>query len=419
MKRLLALSAVAAVAVIAMSSFAASASAKTVVCGAEGATCPTGQVKPAGTFLTSGVSSSVSGTSIALGPNLLSGLRCTSLLMDTKLNEAAGNPLMASGENYLSAGTCSIVNQTHSVCSKASMGNAPEAIEPTGSGNGVIKMGTTAQPLVLSYECEEAPAKTWACAYRGTAVPLEIVPWAEPESKRATVKEAVMTLAENGSGNCAATAKLRISADYVSGYWISSAPPLTVVCGVGGGTCPTGQDMPAGTYLTSGVSSSVEGTSLSLGLGTGIYCTGLLMDTKSNEAAGSPLTASGENYLSAGTCQNLFHPKAVCSKASMGNTPETIEPTGSGNGVIKMGTRYQPLVISYECEESPTKRWACAYEGVAVPLQIHPWSEAKSAGATVKESLMTLTENGSGNCSTTAKLNIAADYVSNYSINTQ
>lgn len=218
MKRIITL-AIATAAVAAMAIAATSASAATVLCNTQVATCSApAKIAPVGSEIGGGVSTAAPETSFSLKEGILKTINCGSVSIAAKTTAEFGLPLSAEGDNYITPANCAMAGAKIEQCTSVTMNNPPETIESTGSGTGVIRMGTAAQPLTISFNCYTPATGTMVeCSYAASSVPLEV----NHGEGTLAIKEATMTKTA-GSSFCAVAPKLKVAGLVSSWVYIST-----------------------------------------------------------------------------------------------------------------------------------------------------------------------------------------------------
>jgi hypothetical protein len=380
----------------------ASASAHTVLCAEHVTTCPANKIEPAGTYFNAGTAPGY-GTEMVLRPSfILGGISCEYGLISTRTTSSGGNPLGATVTGSTSASGCGFTSSggKGKKCNQFSFGSAEGSLEPTGGGDGVIRMGSEASPLLISFECFNFEEQI-ACTYKLTGAPLTYNNAAEPQY---SAKEATATLVSQTKGStswpCNKTGAftLKLKSDGGANKGISQYSE-TVICSEIVTTCPSNKIEPSGTYFNAGVAPGIGEFTMRPGgfLISPITCKYALLASRSAAAGGNPLSSTETGSTTAENCS--FYNSPSCSSFSMGTAPGSIEATGGGNGVIKMGTAAEPLLISFDCYNSSLgEQYACTFKLVETPLTYNTANEFdevfKVNGAPI--SLVSQTKGGSG-----------------------
>lgn len=214
--------AVAALAALALAAAAGatSASAHTVLCAEHVAVCPANKIEPSGTYFNAGFGPG-SGGELVLRPGFALGpISCEYGLMSTRTTSSSGSSLGATVAGSTSASSCGFTNREArgKSCSQFSFGSAEGSLEPSGGGNGVIKMGAEASPLLISFECFNFEEQI-ACTYKLTGAPLTYNTSAEFEFTAKEVSTALVSQTK-GSTNwpCSKTAGFTFKSQGDTGF---------------------------------------------------------------------------------------------------------------------------------------------------------------------------------------------------------
>lgn len=158
----------------------------------------------------------------------------------------------------------------------------------------------------------------------------------------------------------------------MAGFASASASAKSVLCDRAEAPCPSGGVLPAGTWLTTGVGGKPNGFTITTGTGEPkLSCEWATIGAKSVAEGGNPLPAESWTSLQSSTCGG-FGGQGGCTSASMNTPPASIEATGSGSGVIDVGTKEHPLTVSFNCVSVQ-----CTYSAASpVPVEVNSAGEA-------------------------------------------
>jgi len=195
-----------------------------------------------------------------------------------------------------------------------------------------------------------------------------------------------------------------------------SASAATVLCAEAETPCAKANTAPSGTGFGWKVyPKELAGTSFSVKPSSGmtIKCTNVYVVSHTTAISGEPLPGAVEGSNSwIKECGNTPF-GFECTAATMNAPPVSITATGSGNGTVKIGNIFQPLVISTTCQAFNVPPYTCSWTGYAVPFQMTGGAEEMVA----KEAALVTGEGTSPLCGefkTTARLNVTARLLAPY-----
>jgi hypothetical protein len=376
----------------------ASASAATVFCAEPAVTCASEDILPAGSTL-KGVVVKETGESkpmmdFSVG-NAFSPFSCNYMQMNTINTAESGSPLPAKSDNYLNTSQCFVGK---AACTKATINNPPTSVEATGAGTGIVKLGTASEPLTVSFECGGG---YYNCTWAATSSPVSMF----VEEGEMLIKSVPMSRVGT-SKNCFGSGTLNLKAIIDTGeelVFISSIPD-TVFCAEPAATCASEDILPAGSTLKgvvvkeAGESKPMMDFSVTSFLAP-FNCRYMQMNTINTAERGVPLPAKSDNYLNVSQC---FVGNGACTSATINNPPTSVEATGAGTGVVKLGTTSEPLTVSFECVWGSLS-YACTWAPTSSPVSMF----VEEGEMLIKEAPMSLVGTGK-NCTSSAKLNLKA-----------
>jgi len=397
MKRITSMVAVLAAAMALGAVFSAGASADTALCAKAVTDCAPSDMKPQGTYFTAGGTYSSSfKVNTTYGPVL----DCSFNLMTAKSLAENGNPLSAEFQGVLNASKCIMANTEEPTCSSATMNSPPTTIEATGSGAGIVRIGSATQPLTVSWGCF---FPEWggqiSCTYAATGT----VTMTLHKDESVTVNASPMSRTAGNPFACwTQNPTLSVSdiKDSASPY-IANATE-TVLCNVGS-PCPANQIAPAGSSFVTGSpgSLSVRWSGEPL-----LDCKGDTIAFRSTAESGASLPAETYTYVPLSKCIGFMEEKANCSSVTLNTPPSTIQATGSETGVVRIGTASQPLTVAFSCTSYPI---TCSYAATGpVEMQI------TNVAATVKAASLVRTGGSEFMCGQKVTLDINNNWGHSY-----
>jgi hypothetical protein len=386
-KRFSTLVAVASAAMAMAAMFAGSASAGTVLCDQPKFPCPQSEIEPAGSTFYAGNLGVVSF-------EVENSLKCTSNVLTPKSTSRIGNPLPAQFSGSVDPSSCwaPIAVKEAGMCTSVTMNSPPTNIKSTGAESAVVEIGSSAQPLTVSWLCNTSLG-TANCSYKaGDTVNLIV------NGGSATIKAPLTKV----SGNflvCKSPANLVVN-NKVTETWISTATE-TVFCSESVEPCSNSQILPSGTRLgtSGGFSLTPEGG------GPQILGCQDSMTFDSTQASGMPLPTTMGASIFVGSCKTRS--SLGCNSASWSTPASSVEGTGGNAGVVRIGSSGSPLTLSATCTWAVGTTTTCTWSAAdVVSLGLDG-----NNSATVTNATMNLTSGSSFWClGTKAKLTITRTY---------
>jgi len=199
--------------------------------------------------------------------------------------------------------------------------------------------------------------------------------------------------------NCASSASLEAELEHAGGDFISTHTE-TVLCEKAESICASANVRPVGKNIVIGSSPSA-GKFLIKGGNASVKCSYSVINWISTAEFGDPLPGKSEVGVYPQNCQPSIFGTEACTSMTFNSPKETFEATGSGNGVIYLGSKSEPLTVSYTClmtlSKEPVK---CSYQAVpSIPIHYDGYEGTiKSA-----ESAMSLISSN-GYCGSTGSL---------------
>jgi hypothetical protein len=184
----------------------------------------------------------------------------------------------------------------------------------------------------------------------------------------------------------------------------ASASASIVLCSQAESLCATKNILPAGENITLATAVPqgyghffIQGPSLP------VKCEYAVINSISKAERGKPLPGQSEVGIYNYNCSAPFfkHPVETCKSLTTNAPAETFEATGGGAGVIYLGSKSEPLTISFSCSttlfQEPEE---CSYKATSsVPIHFN------FNVATIKESESSMSlVSGSGPCGSTGSL---------------
>jgi hypothetical protein len=339
---------------------AASASAGTVLCDESKVECTSPAiVAPAGTwFETAQTHESIgSGFTLTGGVNNYKDLECGTSFINAKTTKKNANPLPATTATGLNPKYCTTFASEGKACSTAGM-NAPNAtLEATATG-GVVRVGSASEPLTVSYSCYNAlEMAEFSCTYAAKGA-VEMV--YNRETGNVTVSNAPMVrTAQSGPAFCHGETKLNLT--HQTHNWFISKAVETVLCSALESPCAEGNVLPAGKYLQTGGSAS-NALEVRWAEGQLLRCTSAVMSFKTLSDGGAPaLAATPYSNVPSYECFGFGEATKTCTSTTLSVPSATLEATGAGTGVVRLGTSLSPVTVSFTCgTKSGTQ--TCSYK---------------------------------------------------------
>lgn len=359
----------AAVATTMAATFAvASASAGTVLCGYPETTCAPSDIQPAGTWLVTGHLTEKVTEDFVLKTSSNKLLECGVSSMNTQTTAEDGSPLTATTSSSVNPKYCDSYSSTANTCSSVSINSPKSTIEATGGGSGDVLIGSTSEPLTITYTCkpswEEGGSST--CTYAATgAVDLHI----NGEIGTATVTAAPFSLKSHGVNSiCLGSPKLSVNHTIQGNVWPSKATE-TVLCSEERAVqspCAAGNILPSGSYLLGFGGEPSGAFNLTVGTGKWLSCETVFFSWKTTKQSGAPLPAETYDHLSPSNCVAMEDPSSPCTTATLSAPPSTIESTGLTSSAITVGSAGAPLSVNYTCASDVTNCTMAASGGVTL-----------------------------------------------------
>lgn len=279
---------------------AASASAGTVLCDEEVTSCPLNSIQPAGSYVITGDTAGFPGLQVSASG--LIEFECSQNTMEAESKATLGSPLAAEFDGTLSG----CLRGKKTPCT-GSMNKPATTLEGTATG-GLMKIGTAAEPLALTFECEPESPAPYKCTYKmKDTLTLDI----QEEKTNALFKS--MYLAAGSAGSCNASSpnlSVRNQQSFGGAYISKYSNSGTVICKTTEEPCAEANRYGSGTSLSQTLKS-----------GTNVVFTNPL--TKS-ECSSSSL--SGQLTGAGGVSQNVPFKFTSASFTGCGNaTTLTVE----------------------------------------------------------------------------------------------
>lgn len=345
----------------------ASASAGTVLCSEASAQCES-ETAPTGTWLVTAQVHEAIGEGFKLSYGTGNGyvLKCGTSFINLKTTQRNAEPLNATTATGLNPKYCiSLFSEAEGAkCSSASMNSPNATIEATPTG-GIIRVGSTTEPLSVSYVCYQGFSEEGGCTYSAKGA-IEMV-YNRESGTVSVVKAPMKKTGQVGSAWCL-EAKLSLT-HQLQGDWFPSSARETVLCASWEEPCEEGGVLPAGSYLVAG---GYETEALHLyGIGEGgtLNCGYAAMSFKTKAESGVPRLAT-EPYLHIPSweCHGLGT-SVACTSTSIAVPSASLEATGADAGVIRLGSAAEPLTLSFTCEEKGYGVKTCSYKAAeTIPL---------------------------------------------------
>jgi hypothetical protein len=392
--------AVAALAALAMTAVvgAVSASAATVLCSEAESVCAEKNVLPAGEGLPLAVAKP-DGYGKFMIRGGVGGVECNYAVINSTSTAEAGNPLPGQSTFGVNAKNCATWqwHEKSQPCKAVTFNNPKETLKATGNGAGTINIGSASEPLTVSFTCyTPLLEEVVECSYKAnSAVPVHY------DGYEATIlKTEATTSLVSGSEWCTSTGSLDAELVKDAGPFISTRPS-TVLCSKAESVCASGNVLPAGAGVALGKDPLGGKFLIKAGLGA-VKCNYAVISSLSTAETGTPLLPgqSQVGVLPKNCLPSLFG-TASCESMTFNNPKETFEATGGGSGVINLGSKSEPLTVSYAClttlSEEPVK---CSYQAKSsIPIHYNGYD------GTIKstESALTLVSSN-GYCGSTGSL---------------
>jgi hypothetical protein len=197
---------------------AASSSASTVLCKQAESPCATGNVLPKGSSLLTGVNHTFDpATKFTLKGSFFTNVSCNNGVLQIKTTAESGTPLAAEELNS-GAWNCSNGEKGEPTCSTG-LSSGPATIQQIFGYSGIISLGTTGQPLQVSYTCGPEGSR-YTCTYSASGPILDGINYNEIGYTTGKISEVSLSLVSGSL--CDSTVKLNAVTDLVEGGVIST-----------------------------------------------------------------------------------------------------------------------------------------------------------------------------------------------------
>jgi hypothetical protein len=187
---------------------------------------------------------------------------------------------------------------------------------------------------------------------------------------------------------------------------VASASAATVLCSKAETVCADANVLPAGTNSPLGISPPNGGKFVVRGSsGAQTECHTAVVNSTSTAKWGNPLTGQAEFGVNAKNCASWQWSKEskACESIAFNKPKETYEATGGGAGIINIGSKSEPLTVSFACW-SPLegKVVECTYKAnAAVPVHYN------GSEGTIKKAEAATTRVSGESCDPTGSLEAA------------
>ncbi len=381
----------------------ASASAGTVLCSEVVAECPEGKVSSAGDEIMLGTSPASEGY-FRVNMGFAAGtVDCETALVGSTSTMRNGNPLPGQSDIFVNSKEC--VNKSigySGSCSSTTFSEPKTTFEATGAGAGIIKLGSASEPLTFSITCYSLYyEQVLECSYKANgAIPIHY------QSGEATILKSEAKTTKVSGTNCGSSGSIEAELLDAHGSTGISTATGTVLCTYAETICANNHVLPSGSILPLGVAKPVgEGFFKIKTALLGLECEYMLDGSTTLAESGNPLPAQSSFYVSPKTCGiGLWTGNTMrCEKMSFNSPAETIVATGGGDGVIYVGSKSEPLTVSYACYSPPYEQVVeCSYKAdSSVPIHYPNWAEA---WISKEESALTRVSGESTYCPATGSL---------------